>query len=258
VKTFQDWTHGEEGFFFFDTTNNKSPDGTNLTPAININGAWAVRGFIYLNAQNLRTTGVSGADVPMISPGEPYNDIFTGGSGFSGVYNAEPWVDVDSNGMFDPLVDTWTDTIPVVNGGTDGLYDAEPWVNLDYDTNMGGGGSPPDHRVVDLPGDETATINVNGISVTRTTTDFRDADGLPVQNEVNLYGVMYNSGAFSAQGNGQYFGSVIAAGGVGEDFFGVPAAGNPSLYFDERLIKGEWPPSELGLPLTIITAWKTD
>ena len=100
--------------------------------------------------------------------------------------------------------------------------------------------------------------NSGCLHTTRTTTNAWDRDGLPVQNEINLYGVLYNSGAFSLQGNGVYFGSVIAAGGVGEDYFGPGAAGDPEIYFDERLVKGDWPPPELALPLTIITVWKTD
>ena len=90
------------------------------------------------------------------------------------------------------------------------------------------------------------------------TTNARDADGLPVQAEVNMYGVLYNSGEFSAQGNGVYFGSVVTQGGVGESHLGPGGAGNPTFYFDERLVKGEWPPPELNLPLTIISVWKTD
>ena len=258
TKTFQDWTHNATGLFFFETTDNKRPDGTNLTPPILVNGAWYTEGFIYLNVQNFRTTGVSGSDVAMIAPGEPYYDEFTGGAGYSGVYNAEPFIDdVVVNGVWDPT-EAFTDTIPPANGGTDGSYDAEAWVNLDYATTMGGGGSPPQNRVLQNTGTETATFTLGGVTTTRTTTNARDADGLPVQNEVNLYGVLYNSGAVSMQGNAVYYGSVIAAGGVGESFFGAGAAGDPEIYFDERLIKGQWPPPELELPLTIITMWKTD
>jgi hypothetical protein len=152
----------------------------------------------------------------------------------------------------------FTDTIPPANGGTDTVYDAEEFVNLDYATTMGGGGSPPTMRVKQSPGTETNTVTAGGITATGTTTNARDDAGLPVQAEVNVYGVVYNSGHFSAQGNGIYFGSVVAGNGVGEAFFGAPAAGNPNIYFDERLIKGEWPPPEIELPLTIITVWKTD
>lgn len=257
ARTVQQWTHNRSGLFFFDTTNGKAPDGTNFTAAVDLNGAWYTEGFIYANAQNFRTTGVSGVNIPILPPGEPYADLFTGGSGYSRVYNAEPFTDANANGVHDSG-EAFTDTIPVANGGTDGVYDAEPWVNLDYGTSMGGGGSPPTMRVLTNTGNDTASVTANGITLSRTTTNGRDADGLPVSAEVNVYGVLFNSGEFSAQGNGIYFGSVVTAGGVGESFLGPGGAGNPSLYFDERLIKGEWPPPELDLPLTIVTVWKTD
>jgi hypothetical protein len=257
ARSFLQWVNNNTGFFFFDTVNGRFPNGTNWTPAVNINGAWYTEGFIYLNAENFRTTGVSGTDIPILAPGEPYQDTFAGGLGYTNTYNAEPFTDANANGVWDGG-EAFTDTIPPANGGTDGAYDAEEWVNLDYDTALGGGGEPPTMRVKQNPGTETNTVTAGGISATRTTTNARDDSGLPVQAEINMYGVMYNSGHFSAQGNGVYFGSVIAGNGVGEDYFGAPAAGTPSLYFDERLIKGEWPPPEIELPLTIITVWKTD
>jgi hypothetical protein len=257
AQEFQTWVHNKSGLFFFDTTNGRAPDGTNLTPAVTLNGGWYSEGFIYANTQNFRTTGVSGVDIPIIAPGEPYADLFAGGAGYTKTYNREPFTDANANGIWD-VGETFTDTIPVANGGTAGVYDAEPWVNIEYGTAMGGGGSPPDMRVKSVSGIDTATVTANGITATRTTTNARDADGLPVQAEVNLYGVLYNSGEFSAEGNGIYFGSVVTDGGVGEAFLGPGGAGNPTFYFDERLVKGEWPPPELDLPLTIISVWKTD
>ena len=256
-RPFLDWVHNEQGLFFFDTTDGRAPNGTNWTPAIAVNGNWYTEGFIYLNALNFRTTGVTGVDIPIMAPGEPFQDTFTGGAAYTNRYNAEPFTDTNLNGVHDPG-EPFTDTIPPANGGTDGVYDAEEWVNLDYATVMGGGGGPPENFVKQNPGTETRTVTANGITVSRTTTNARDDSGLPVVTAVNLYGVFYNSGHFSVQGNGFYFGSVIAGNGVGEDFFGGPAAGNPNLYFDERLIKGEWPPPEIEIPLTLITVWKTD
>ena len=257
AKSFLDWVNGGPGLFFFDTEDGREPDGTNWTEAIDINGTFYAEGFIFLNTENFRTTGVNGQDIAMIAPGEPYDDIYTGGAGFSGVYNAEPFTDTNANGRWD-AGEPFTDTIPVANGGTDGVYDYEPWVNIDYGTTLGGGGSPPDMTVLADSGTDTNTVTIGGNATTRTTTQAWDVDGLPVQIEANLYGVLYNSGHFSAQGNGVYFGSIVAGNGVGEDYFGAPAAGNPELYFDERLIKGEWPPPELELPMTMITMWKTD
>lgn len=258
VKTFHDWTHLETGLFFFDTRDARRPDGTNLTPAIKIRAAWHVRGFIYLNAQNFRSTGASGRDVALIPPGEPYQDIYQGGPGYTSTYNAEPFSDDNNNGVWDPT-ESFTDTIPAANGGTDDVYDAEPFLSLDYGTVMGPGNTPPEMTVQEMPDIETVSVVVDGVTITRTTTNGRDASGLPVVADVNLYGVLYTSGHFSAQGNATYYGSIVAKSGVGEAFFGGSTAnGTPNFYYDERLASGDWPPFELSLPLTIITAWNPD
>jgi Tfp pilus assembly protein PilX len=80
----------------------------------------------------------------------------------------------------------------------------------------------------------------------------KDSTGLPFQTDVMLDGVFYISGTFEAQGNSQYFGSVVAERGV------VDGGGTPNFYFDERLIKGQWPPKGMPLPRVVISAWETD
>ena len=248
VDDAEDWIEGNPGLWFFDTTNGVAPDGTNLTPSISFSGGVYAAGFLYFNTTDLRTTGAGATtvDTIMVPPGEPFTDTFTGGPAFTGVYNAEPFIDANANGIWDPG-ETFTDTIPPGNGGTDGSYDAEPWVNIDYGTV-----APYDMRVVDLPGTETQAVTVGAQTVTRTTTNARDDAGLPIVMNVNFVGVVFKEGVFEAQGNMIYYGSVIGKQRVG------PGAGTPDLYFDERLIKGEWPPPELTLPLTMVTVWKTD
>ena len=259
VKTFVDWTHNQAGLFFFDTRDAKEPNDTNsnLTPPIQISGTWYARGFLYLNVANFRTTGAQGEDVALIQPGEPYQDLFTGGLGYSGIYNAEPFTDLNANDVWD-VGEPFTDTIPPANGGTDGAYDAEPWLNLDYGTVMVGGGERPEDRVVYLPGTETFEVTLGGLTTAGATSNARDASGLPVVAEINLYGMLYNNGAYSAQGNAGYYGSIIAKNGVGNDEFGAVAAGTPNIYYDKRLANGEWPPVGLNLPLTMISVWNPD
>jgi len=256
VKTFANWTHNQAGLFFFDTRDAKEPNATdsNLTPPIKISGTWYARGFFYLNTENFRTTGGSGVDVALIPPGEPYEDTINIGLGYAGVYNAEPFTDWDGNGVY-TFGEPYEDTISPANGGIDGSYDAEPWVNLNYDTVMSSV-DRPDHRVVYLPGTETFEVTLDGVTTSGTTTNARDASGLPVVAEINLYGMLYNNGAYSAQGNAGYYGSIIARNGVGLDTGG--AGGTPNIYYDHRLQEGEWPPAVLGLPLTLITAWNPD
>lgn len=78
-----------------------------------------------------------------------------------------------------------------------------------------------------------------------------DEDGglVPLENAFN--GVFYTEGTFDATGNAVYFGSVLAEGNAEK-------AGNPDIYFDERLLKGAWPPGNFGFPRVYITSEQTD
>ena len=208
-KSFRTWTEGETGLFFFDTVDGQVPaaDGSNLTPAVGINGgAWNSKGFIYLNAANLTTTGA----------GTPPNEwIFPPG---------EPFVDLDA----------------------DGVHDAgEPHVNLEYDDDV---------FTVDntATGTVTADTDGNGTDETYTTTTNHDVLGLPFETPINLYGVMYTSGQFDAEGNFAYYGSVVSQKAIG------PSAGTPDFYFDPRLLTGNWPPPGIDLPRVIISRWDVE
>ena len=208
-KSFRTWTEGETGLFFFDTVDGQVPaaDGSNLTPAVGINGgAWNSKGFIYLNATTLTTTG----------GGAPPNEwIFPPG---------EPFVDLDA----------------------DGVHDAgEPHVNLDYNDDV---------FTVDntATGTVTADTDGNGTDETYSTTTNYDALGLPFETPINLYGVMYTSGQFDAQGNFAYYGSVVSQKTIG------PSAGTPDFYFDPRLLTGSWPPPGIDLPRVIISRWDVE
>ena len=80
--TFESVTDGRAGLFFFDTKDRRPPrdddgDGVfdNLTPAIRIAGStWGARGFLYLNAEQFQTRGVTGRAATFRAPGEPYLD----------------------------------------------------------------------------------------------------------------------------------------------------------------------------------------
>jgi Tfp pilus assembly protein PilX len=80
----------------------------------------------------------------------------------------------------------------------------------------------------------------------------QDNTGLPFTQAVMLDGVLYEAGTFTTQGNSNYFGSVVAQRGV------LDGAGTPAFWFDERLIKGQWPPKGMPLPRVVISAWETD
>lgn len=80
----------------------------------------------------------------------------------------------------------------------------------------------------------------------------KDNTGLPFQASVITDGVFYTSGTFEAQGNANYYGSVVAQKGV------IDGAGTPGFYFDESLVKGNWPPKGMGMPRVVISSWQTN
>lgn len=99
------------GLYFFDTTNGLPPDGTNLTPAVDINSAaiaspFRMEGFIYLNATQYGSSGV-GSCCPAAGfnmPAEIFRDI--------------GYRPVDGTGAF-----VMNGTEPVWNGVSNGLWD---------------------------------------------------------------------------------------------------------------------------------------
>jgi len=80
----------------------------------------------------------------------------------------------------------------------------------------------------------------------------KDNYGLPFQASIAVDGVMFTSGHFTAQGNAIYFGSVVAEQGVDH------GGGTPGFYFDESLIKGNWPRKGMNLPRVVVSSWQTD
>src|SRR5262245_37586220 len=88
-------------------------------------------------------------------------------------------------------------------------------------------------------------------SWTPSATPVRDDSGLAFPTTTVLDGVMYNSGTFTASGNAVYFGSFVAQQGV------LDGGGNPAFYFDESLVKGNWPRKGMNMPRVIISSWQT-
>jgi hypothetical protein len=207
--TFREWTDEQTtglgpGFYFFDSADASVPTDTdsdgfadNLSPAIALSGGtYTVQGFVYLNAVTFSSQGMSGTNLPITPPGEPY-------------------VDANLNDEYD---------------------DGEIHLNIVYPATHGTGYGL-------APGSETSTSIL----------DYdRDAP-LDQTTQVNFNGVFYTSGSFDATGNAIYYGSVVAKEGMTGG-----SAGTPDVFFDERLVKGEWPPPEYELPRVIITSWETD
>ena len=215
ADTFLNLTTNKPGIYFFDTQDGLAPvvAGTNLTPAITVNGgAWGAMGFIYLNAADLGPTGVSkgGAIRTIFPPGEPGD-----GTGF---------------------------------------------VNFHYPSSISGGYTIRDGTVDfqtfqdPVTGDWFCTDASSCTAASRTPagSPVKDDYGLPFQDNIAMDGVLYIAGTFSAQGNANFFGSVVAQRGV------IDGSGTPGFYFDESLIKGNWPRKGMNMPRVVISSWQTN
>lgn len=79
-----------------------------------------------------------------------------------------------------------------------------------------------------------------------------DLDGPAVPlRDTKFYGIVYNEGSWDWQSGGNLFGAII----LGNDY---GAAGNAEIWFDERIIKDEWPPKDWRLPRVRPASWKAE
>lgn len=83
------------------------------------------------------------------------------------------------------------------------------------------------------------------------TSNSYDKHGPLVPLDPGLNGVLYVEGEFEQTGNMIFFGSILAEGDFGK-------AGSPDVWFDERLIKDEWPPRDFKFPRVFISAVQSD
>jgi len=219
-KSIYDWTHNQEGLFFFDTKDGEQPNGhgpgdalTNLTPPVIIeNVDWNFSGLLYLNAESIRINNVVGANRVMMAPGEPFDDV-------------------NGNGKWDA---------------------GETFANLLYPTTVvtGAPGSTTDKSST---GSQSGSATSPDLEFyTYTTTVGRDKQGIPITGQVNLFGVLFNAGNIIAEGTARHYGSLIAGTAVVQN---TAAADSPDIFFDERLNTSEWPPAEIAFPRTHLTRW---
>lgn len=195
---------------------------------------------------------------------------------FFDTVDGKPPEDINGDGIYDNLTPEieisgkgwWTGGFVYLNADnfvTTGLGGApnkdlippgEPWID-------GSNGHPLDgqynngetHINITYPANKTGTYNLVTGSETSTNIADREDEGNPINTEINFCGVFYTSGKWNAKGQAVYFGSITAKSGVGED---KSVAGTPEIYFDERLIKGKWPPDDLDIPRVYISSMQTD
>jgi len=132
---------------------------------------------------------------------------------------------------------------PYRDKNQNGVHDTgEEWINLNYNTISTTDpyafprGSAADNY--DPLGGGAAIWNQYGPAITGQTAAF--------------WGVLYMSGTLDAQGNADYYGSVITKGGMADKM-----TGTPNMWWDPRL-KDNWPPPGWNLPRVVISRWQTD
>jgi hypothetical protein len=218
ATAFTTLTDNKQGLFFFETKDKLAPhdfDATNL--AVNLTPEMKITANY--GVQGFMYTNT----VNWTSQGSPGRNV----TGFH--WPAEPFRDNNpQNGRYDP---------------------GEDFVNLNYMTGISTT-DPHDKPVV-----RSAVAGVG-------TDLYGSTDGInPVWNargpvitgqQAIVWGLLYLSGEFDAQGTPMYFGSVVTKAGMVNSLNGTP-----DLFWDTDL-KDNWPPPGWELPRVIITRWETD
>jgi len=256
------------------------------------NGDFLMAGFIYMNVRQYSSqgAGTTAPSLPYNMPGEIYRDIgYPSWNAGTGTWNLDAAGDVirigAGNGQWD--CDDWDgDGCDIVVGGpftTQSIEGAttnnhapvylpvpwsqvpactaatcsephEPYLNFIYPTTRTGGvtvnwepAGSQTRRPRDLLGDNT--LPNCGTTPNACTSNGYDRDGALVAIPATLAGVLYNEGTYNSTGNVDYFGSVLVRGTA-------TATGNANVWFDEKLIKGNWAPP--GMPRVIVYSSQTD
>ncbi|HEX8255490.1 MAG TPA: hypothetical protein VF846_20285, partial [Thermoanaerobaculia bacterium] len=267
------------GFVYLNIREYRSTGGGNSAPLLQYN----MPGEIYRDVgHRLKVDGSSawqldatGVCCAMRGAGDgafSFQDL-NGNGRFDVVVNTVPTlVQSNENGAITPrnvfLPKTWRDdgataygancTIPPADGSMPPASACsephEPYLNFIYPDDRDGvatvGWEPfatQTRRPRDLIG---ASIVPNcATNRERCTSNGFDMNGALVPIPAILNGILYNEGTYSSQGNVDYFGSVLIRGTAG-------ATGNANVWFDEKLIKGNWAPA--GMPRVIVYSSMTD
>ncbi|HKQ98555.1 MAG TPA: pilus assembly PilX N-terminal domain-containing protein, partial [Candidatus Polarisedimenticolia bacterium] len=190
-NNFETLSNNNAGILFFDTTDGLQPDvaGTNLTPGVSINGSGW--NLAGFTFLNAANFQTTGAGAGVTRTVVPPGEPFDG-SGFVNLqYGAS-------------LTGPYT-----ISQGT---------VRYSAKQELGSG----DWYCTDASQCDSGGQSAAG-------TPQRDNYGRAFDTGISIYGVMYIAGTFTAAGNANYYGSVVAQRGV------IDGVGNPAFYFDPRL-----------------------
>jgi hypothetical protein len=133
---------------------------------------------------------------------------------------------------------------PFRDKNENGVWDfGEEWINLRYT-----GANLDDTLVVD-----SADTYDQSIPPPATPKAVWNAKGPSVVHDAIVWGILYVTGQFDANGAPYYDGSVVTYAGTET---GAKTVGTANLYWDPSL-KESWPPPGWDLPRVIITGWQT-
>jgi hypothetical protein len=301
--TFQQWinlnfeaTGTEPAVFFFDTLNGQNPQNGGpgiLVPderissgdIIAANGQFFTAGFIYLNAEVLKTSGLSskGNDIYINPPEEPFLD--TG-------------IDLDGSGV---IGDTPEEVVTIGNGvwdfdlDNDGVSDGErylevfgsaEWQVFESSHQFGdevvphGGADPrfladrpheaflnfawPDEQMIidgdlvpvdfdwELGNARPVGRDLNQDGVLDSTSSLWDIyGGQVILERCNLQGVFYTEGGYDGSGNMVVHGSMFFRSGF-------EATGSPSIWYNPDVNRGNFPFPEWNFPRVYVSQMDTD
>ncbi len=139
-------------------------------------------------------------------------------------FPGEPFRDTNENGVKEP---------------------EEGWINLQYLTYS----SVDSPVVVDDTDKYDATIPPPATPI-----PIWNPLGPEFEHDAIVWGILYLTGEFEADGTPYYNGSVVTLAGTRA---GARTPGTAKLYWDPRL-KDNWPPPDWDLPRVIVTRWQTE
>lgn len=177
-----------------------------------------------------------------VLPGYPFHRRYAQGLADPGTPNTQAW-------KRDPRFLNHVAAAPF--NGTRQVH--EPFLNFDstsegntIDTWAGN-----DHAVfVDFKA-MNDPVKMSGGTAVKSTTRARDATGALINLDLHFNGVFYCEGTYTGTGNLRVFGSLLMRGGYS-------GTGSPDIWFNEDLVKGNFPDASWRLPRVYASARDTN
>jgi hypothetical protein len=130
-------------------------------------------------------------------------------------------------------------------------HPGDPGIQAGWSNPAAPGGQPKKTTPNNFPNETpvvcTAADVASKAGQANCTSNAYDIDGGLATIAPGIVGVLYNEGDFDSTGNGEYFGSLV----LGDN---TNPKGTCNIWFDERLVKGGWPPPGVTFPRVMVTS----